>query len=154
MKMQKQCWNEVKNHEHRSHRVALFAFVLFLLLIVGCSSPSQQVSQTSPTATIGCSDKDCFISAANDCKEISVTLTDDVGVFKYESSKNCVFTKTLVSVNDNETPEMKTLLQGKSLTCRYKKGNFDDRLVTSIIFGTEYCDGKLKDILGQLVLFA
>ncbi|MBS3068469.1 hypothetical protein J4450_07210 [Candidatus Micrarchaeota archaeon] len=49
---------------------------------------------------------------------------------------------------------MKTLLEGKSMTCKYENGKFDQRLVTSLIYGTEYCDGELKDALGQLIVFA
>ncbi len=80
-----------------------------------------------------------------------MTLTEDAGVFKY-SSADCVFTKTLISAD--ETPEMKSLLEGKSLTCRYEKGKFDQRWVTSLIFGIEYCEGELKDILVDLIAFS
>lgn len=131
--------------------------LLLLIIIAACTSVSKQTpqtTQTTPTALAGCNDKDCFVYAANKCEEISVALKEDIGVFKYESSKNCVFTKTLVSPNEDETPEMKKLLSGKSLTCAYKKGAFDNRLVTSLIFGTEYCEGELKDILVKLILFA
>jgi len=138
----------------KHYRSLLLASGLLLILFVaGCASPSQTVSANSP-ATAGCSTKECFISAANNCNEVSLTLTEDIGVLKYSSSKDCVFTKTLVSVNENETPELKKLLSGKSLTCMYKNGAFDEQWVTSLIFGTEFCEGKLKDILGQLVLFA
>lgn len=131
------------------------------MFITGCVSSNQQASQNqsttppalSPPAITGCNDKTCFISAANDCKDTSLTLTEDFGVLKY-SSKDCIFTKTLVSLNANETEEMKTLLEGKSMTCKYENGKFDQRLVTSLIYGTEYCDGELKDALGQLIVFA
>ena len=46
---------------------------------------------------------------------------------------------------------MKTLLQGKSMTCHYGKGKFDSRLVNSLLFGSEYCEGELKDILAELI---
>lgn len=135
-------------------RFLLVLGLLLILFVAGCASPSQIVSSAGPSATTGCSNKECFISAANDCKDVSLTLNEDVGVFKYSSSKDCVFTKTLVNPNENETLEMKKLLSGKSLTCTYKKGAFDERWVTSLIFGTEYCEGQLKDIVGQLILFA
>lgn len=131
--------------------------LLLLILIAACTSVSKQTpqtQQTTPTAPTGCNDKDCFISAANDCKEISITLNEEVGVFKYTASKNCIFTKTLVSVNNDETPEMKKLLTGKSLICKYEQRKFDQRLVTSLFWGTEYCEGELKDILGKLIVFA
>ncbi|MBI4141761.1 hypothetical protein HY484_02445 [Candidatus Woesearchaeota archaeon] len=135
------------------HKWLLSSGVLLILFVAGCASPSQTIP-AGPDATTGCSTKDCFISVANDCNEATLTFSEDIGVFKYLSSKDCVFTKTLVSANENETPDMKKLLSGKSLVCTYKKGAFDERWVSSLIFGTEYCEGKLKDILGQLVLFA
>ena len=147
---------EVKNQ----NRMLAFG-LLFLMFMAGCTSPSQPAPKTQtenltpltpPTAI--CSDKECFISAANECQDTSITLTEDMGILKYSSSKDCVFTKTLVSLNENETQEMKNILQGKSLTCKYEKGKFDQRLVTSLIYGMEYCEGELKDTLGQLIVFS
>ena len=134
----------------------LAAGLLLLVLIAGCVSPSQQPPPTPPPTTpavAACTTKERFISSANDCNDISLTLTEDAGVIKYSSSKDCVFSKTLVSFNADETQEMKSLLQGKSLTCRYEKGKFDPRWVTSLIYGTEYCEGELRDILIELIAF-
>lgn len=145
----------MRTQKQRSYcRWLLAAGLLFVMFVAGCASPSQQPSQAVQTTLARCADKDCFISAANDCQEINVTLNEDVGVFKYSSSKDCVFTKTLVSPNENETPEMKKLLSGKSFVCAYKKGAFDGQWVTSLVVGIEYCEGELKDILGKLILFA
>lgn len=118
--------------------------VLALLVLAGCSS-----SQKS-----GCTTKDCFISAANQCSDSTLTLAEDAGTFTYSSSGGCVFTKTLVTPNANETQEMKNLLTGKSLTCKYEKGKFDQRWVNSLILGLENCQGDLKDTLGELMAFA
>jgi len=160
--------------EKHKIRIAVFASVLTLMLIAGCictqmlpgppqqgsnSTPSQQGPQPTPQqngsqpVTNACTTKDCFTSLANKCNSTNLTITEPAGVFRYSSSKDCVFTKTLVSLNDNETQEMKNLLEGKSLTCSYEKGKFDRRWVNSLIFGTEYCRGELKDILGDLLVF-
>lgn len=120
-----------------------------MLFIAGCAQPIQK---TLPSVA-DCTTKECVISSANDCNDNSVTLTEDAGILKYSSSKDCVFSKTLVSLNANENSEMKNLLEGKSLMCKYENGKFDQRLVTSLIFGTEYCEGELKDILVKLLLF-
>lgn len=138
-------------------RLAIVASgLLLLVLIAGCVSPSPQPPPTPPPTTpavAACTTKECFISAANACDDSDLTLTEDAGVIRYSSSKDCVFTKTLVSLNAGETQEMKGLLQGKSLTCRYEKGKFDQRWVTSLIFGTEYCEGELRDTLVELIAF-
>jgi len=147
-------------------RMALFATALLLLLfLAGCPcqltptpiKPNVTILNSTNTTVIvhpsACADPDCLILAANDCADSNLTITEDVGVFKYSSSNGCVFTKTLVSLNSNETADMKKLLEGKSLTCKYEKGKFDSRLVTSLIFGTENCEGNLKDALGELLAF-
>ncbi|HLC38286.1 MAG TPA: hypothetical protein VJI71_02425 [Candidatus Norongarragalinales archaeon] len=120
--------------------------------------PSSSIPAISPTPTssaqVACVDKDCFITAATDCKGARLTLTDEAGVFEYSSSSTaCVFTKTLVSLTEGEAQDMKNLLEGKSMTCKYEKGKFDSRLVTSLIYGTEYCEGDLKEALGALIIF-
>ena len=85
---------------------------------------------------------------------MNLTVTGEVGTFSYSSSQSCVFTKTLVSLNANESQEMKNLLSGKSMYCIYEKGKFDQRWVSSLIFGLENCQGDLKDRLGDLTLFS
>ena len=153
-------WTDAKKPRYGSKRLALFASVLLaVIFIAGCASPSQPATPSaSPSATAnataGCSDKDCFMQAANDCKDLSLAITEDVGIFKYSSSKDCIFTKTAVTLNESEPQDMKSALEGKSFTCNYEKGKFDQRLVTSLIFGMENCDGPLKDALGQLIAFS
>lgn len=139
--------------EHASARWVMSG--VLLLLIAACASPSQdapQASSPSPPAVAACTTKECFISSANDCDDIALTFTEEAGVFRY-ASKDCVFTKTLVSLDPTETQEMKDLLQGKSFACRYEKGKFDPRWTNSLIFGTEHCEGGLKDRLAELLLF-
>lgn len=141
--------------------MALLASALLLLLIAGCTSqaPPSQTMDTSGAPSAGaaaataCTDQDCFINAANNCENATLTLSEDAGVFQLTSSGNCTFTKTLVSLDANETQEMKNSLEGKSLACSYTEGHFDTRLVTDIILGTENCSGGLKDALGELLSF-
>ena len=59
-----------------------------------------------------------------------------------------------MSLNADESAEMKKALEGKSMMCVYEKGKFDTRLVTSLIFGMENCDGSLRDALGELIIFS
>lgn len=129
------------------------------MLLVACSPVQQieegaeEIAEEETMQIADCTTKDCFISAANECNDITLTLSEDAGVFEYSSSIDCVFSKTLVQSHESETQEMKNLLEGKSFTCTYEKGAFDERWVTSLIFGTEYCEGELKDILVELLVF-
>ena len=152
--------------------VTLFSLMLMvgLLLTPGCVSPpapqpappvsppaapsnATTAPTTAPNATSSCADKTCFIQVANNCQNLNMTLNEEVGTIRYSSSKDCVFTKTIVRPNEEETSEMKNLLQDQSLTCHYQKNHFDSRWITSLIAGLENCDGKLKDTLSQLLLF-
>ena len=116
-------------------------FMALVLILAGCAGPQ------------ACTTADCFISDANDCKAVSVELTEDIGVIQYTTTEDCTFTKQIVSLDESESQEMKNLLEGKRLTCSYEVGNFDERWVKSLIDGIETCDGELKDIIGQLLIF-
>lgn len=134
-------------------RIALMvAVILMALAFAGCCSiipkPPENIT---PNAT--CSDAACFITAANNCEDMNVTLTGNVATFTYTSSQPCVFTKTLVSVDANETQQMKDFLNGKNMTCTYERGKFNPGLVTSLVDGMENCTGDLKDALSQLLIF-
>ncbi|MFZ0005089.1 MAG: hypothetical protein WCC86_09265 [Methanoregula sp.] len=131
------------------YTVIPLAVLLLAATFAGCTSNNTPVaSQNAPTpAEAG------FITAANACTDTNITVIDDVGTMRYASSPGCVFTKTLVSLNATETQEMKSLLEGKSMTCMYTKGNFDPQLVTSLVGGMENCTGDLKDDIGNLVIF-
>jgi len=52
------------------------------------------------------------------------------------------------------TQDMKSLLEGKNMTCVYEKGDFDPQLVNSLVEGTENCTGDLKVDLARLIVFS
>lgn len=142
--------------------VQLFTVGLIFVFLAGCCGITLPIpnilsnntqNSTAPAANSTCSDKTCFIAAANDCENASLTVTENVGTFTYSSSDSCIFTKTLVSLNANETQEMKKLLEGKNMTCLYDKGKFDQRWVNSLVYGIENCTGDLKNRLGDLTVF-
>lgn len=134
---------------HKGHIAILLGGIILFVIFAGCAS--------SPPQNSRCSDKTCFITAANDCGSLEITMQEDIGTFRYSSSpsfsQNCTFTKTLVSLNSSESQAMKNMLEGKNMTCRYTKGKFDQRLVTTLTGGMEYCRGDLKDNLGRLMIF-
>ncbi len=145
-------------------KIAFATAVCLLFLVAGCcitppvppvnpNTTGNQTTNGTLNQTVPCSDRACFVQAANECKDMSVTLVEDAGTFTYSSSSNCTLTKTLISMDANESADLKNLLQGKSMTCPYARGAFDSRLVGSLLFGIENCSGELKDDIGRLIVF-
>jgi hypothetical protein len=110
-------------------------------------------SNVSNTSTPVCSNKQCFVTAANLCDNETIQITEDYGVVKYSIS-GCILTKTIVSMNQNESADVKKIVEGKSMTCIYPKGNFDQDWINSLVLGAEKCDGGLKDAIMDLLAFA
>ncbi|MFA5887871.1 MAG: hypothetical protein WC852_04130 [Candidatus Nanoarchaeia archaeon] len=133
-------------------------FRIIMLVVIGiaifCSMMmfmSYQPYIASMSQPITCNTNDCFASAADSCRTVDMARNEDFGTVQY-NAKDCTFTKTIVTAN--ESPDMKRLLEGKSLSCAYQEGNFDRRILTSMIEGVDNCDGDLKVILGELLIFA
>jgi hypothetical protein len=103
-------------------------------------------------AGLQCDTRECFMAAANECQNVEFISQEKIGTVQYRS-KDCVFKKTLVRTDGNELPELKALLEGKSLTCEYAVGQFDKRWMTTLIYGINYCEGDLKENIGSLLLF-
>jgi ABC-type transport system substrate-binding protein len=124
---------------------AVLAVVVLAVICAGCTA-----NNPAPATT---QDPSAFIAAANNCSDMNLTVTNTVGTFSYESTTDCALLKTLVKMNESEQPEVKTMLEGKSMVCGYTKGNFDSRWVTTLIGGMENCHGDLRDGLAQLIVF-
>jgi hypothetical protein len=112
------------------------------MLIIACKGPTAE--------NTSCDSKDCFITKANNCEDININVIEEFGTVNY-ASKGCIFTKTMLSMN--ETEEIKKLFDGKSFNCTYEKGKFDPRLVNTVVFGIEYCEGELKDRIVDMLAF-
>jgi len=147
--------------------------ILALLFLSGCSGtvqplpsppappqppvgvPAAQPQAMEPQVQVPqqCNDKDCFVSFANDCKNASYTADESYGSVNYSAS-NCVFTKTIVSLDAGEAQDMKAALEGKSLSCSYKSKNFNPQWTSSLMLGIDSCEGSLRDALVLLASFA
>lgn len=129
-------------------RVVIF-FALCLFAVAAIVVYFVFVTKTCHTA-------DCLAKAANDCRKAKLESVDEAGIFwQYRVSAPCGrFEKTLIYLNEKETESMKKLLEGKSLSCNYTRGNFDKRWIDSLIFGLENCEGELKETVGQLLFLA
>ena len=100
-----------------------------------------------------CETKDCFITAADQCQTVDLELTEDIGVVQY-AAQDCTFTKTIVSSAPGESEDIRNLIEGKSLICDYEQGAFDERWVNSIYAGTGDCEGELREVIAQLIIFS
>jgi hypothetical protein len=123
--------------------------IVLLFLAAGCASNTGALPASGNPGP----EQAAFIAAADKCSETSMTATGIAGTFTYSVSPDCTFTKTLVRLNETESQGMKTMLEGKNMTCVYTPGNFDSRWVTSLVGGMEYCNGDLKDALANLIIF-
>jgi hypothetical protein len=107
-----------------------------------------------------CEDKACIIAAGEQCNYAVLDLQEDIGRIQYNTYTDCSFMKTIVSL-DEPNPEMKNLLDGTFTICDYNSGAFNEQWVHSLVDGIEDCTdvrgepkGNLKEIIGQLLLFA
>lgn len=126
--------------------ISLGVIVVVALIVLG-------VIYVPSLLTQKCTTDQCFIDAANQCK--SVEMDKNLGGSVYSlSERNCLFTKTVKTVNATETPEIIALLKDTSMTCSYDKNGFNDNLITTLSLGIDNCSGDLKDALEQLLLAA
>jgi hypothetical protein len=98
---------------------------------------------------VSCNTADCFIAKAENCGSARIDQTIGGSVFRLSVEK-CILTKTLSKINETEPQEMKDLLGGKSMTCAYSSGMFDDNWIKTLSIGIEDCSGDLKDAIDEL----
>ena len=105
-----------------------------------------------PSFSIGskkCADKACFVTAANNCENVAFEQLEEGSLFGY-SARSCVLTKTLKKMNETEPAEMKDLLEGKSLSCKYSAESFNENWVNTLSLDLGDCTGDLKDAIDEL----
>lgn len=100
-----------------------------------------------------CGDVKCFLTVANNCDDVILKAKDKYGLEWSYYASGCKLEKKLVAIDNNESSKMKSALEGKSVTCTYKKDNFDEQWVNSVMNNLETCKGDLRDTIGKLLLF-
>ncbi len=96
-----------------------------------------------------CEDNSCLIDSANSCKSAQLAQNVEGSTFNLRT-RGCFLIKTASSLNESEPPEIKELIEGKSMTCKFDKGQFDARWVNTLALGIEACEGELRDSLLEL----
>ena len=123
-----------------------------IMAIIGMFFAYYLFTTTLQSQEVYCNDIPCFVEQANKCKEATLELSLDTGKYSFNSN-DCVFYKTLIELNPSESDEMKSLLEGTNLFCHFNRGEFNKEWITSTINGIEDCEGNLKDITEQLLVF-
>jgi hypothetical protein len=99
-----------------------------------------------------CDNQQCFIDMANQCKASIYEINEAGTIYKYESSSDCTFTKTITQVSDTEPGDIIDLFEGKSLNCEYIKNDFETKWVTTLLGSLDRCTGPLKEAFYELTI--
>lgn len=100
-----------------------------------------------------CDNQECFIGAANSCKETSLKQYEEGSIFTYEIRKTdegCTLVKTATDISDNEPSETKELLEGKSMSCVFSEGGFNPNWLNYLTKDIDGCYGELRDGLESI----
>ena len=131
--------------------ISLGGFILLLFIMAYISNIPKQ-----------CESKECFLGKANNCKNAYFVNNEDFGVVRYDSYFNCWVKKTIVSLDESESQEMKNLLEGKYMYCdkyAYRSSGFDDELVGDLLY-MKNCEDRdeenanLLETIKKLLIFA
>lgn len=95
-------------------------------------------------------DRECFIKAANKCQEATLRQ-NNAGIIRFDTA-NCALKKTIETFAPDEVNSVKLLFQGKTMSCKYDKGTFDEELLDGIAGGLGLCTGELSDAVYALRL--
>ncbi len=115
--------------------------ILISLVIFGLISISTSLST--------CKSSSCFLEVANNCDKATFEQIEDTVTVEY-SADNCILTKKIVAMGEEEPQEVKDLFKNQEMTCVYAKGNFNENQILGFLEDIENCEGSLKEIVQQL----
>lgn len=118
--------------------IIVLAVAVFIIFITARIQPGK------------CTTYDCFVAAANECKEASF-VNDVAGSLIYADAKDCVLTIRMDKLAADEPQEVKDLFEGTKMDCPYTKGSFN-RDLQGDLFGDWIveCNGTLRDAVDEL----
>lgn len=137
----------MKEHHHNwsVFIIVLVVVIIGLILVLFLTKPQAEV-QEGPTMVdpIICSEAQCFINAANNCQKAYFETSIKGTMFRL-TSENCMITKELMSIASNEPENLHQMFTGKSMICKYQKGNFNPDHIFELTGNLLMCEGPLKD---------
>ncbi len=96
-------------------------------------------------------DKGKFIEAANAGLQARVRVTIAESLYLCEVTAGLIFNKKFLKAHDSEPLEIKNLLTGKEMRCKYRLGYFYRPWLDSVSLGLEPFEGPLKDALMEML---
>lgn len=90
-------------------------------------------------------DEECFLEKANNCEPYEFTKSFENITILIETFPNCSISKKIISLDVDESIEIKELFLDKLMVCSYERENFPVSLLYSLSSELDYCEGELKD---------
>ncbi|MBI5393634.1 hypothetical protein HZA96_07245 [Candidatus Woesearchaeota archaeon] len=118
----------------------LLGFIIFVAVYLKSFSP------------FDCASEQCFLEKADNCNAARYQITIDQIQYEFTTDNDCNVVKKIVKISNEEPIEIKNLIESKSMTCSYTKGNFNQELLTTLLSGLDKCSGQLKEGLYEIIL--
>jgi len=93
----------------------------------------------------------CLIEQANECKPAEYIVNIGTSTIKMEILSGCRLKKTIIKLDETEPVEIRDFFKGKSMTCTYEKGEFNNDFAYQISGPLDECEGSLKDAIEAVV---
>ncbi|MDP2750557.1 MAG: DUF4190 domain-containing protein [Nanoarchaeota archaeon] len=148
---------QIKNQGLTGRGLAIAGTIMGIIGIILAAILFVKFMNTGKNITSTCSSMDCFIENANACNTTTYIETTEIGTIRYSTATvedYCGLSKKIIALNSDEDPFLAKTLQNKELRCGYYKGEFNSQWTSSLIEGIEYCEGDLKEAIGQLILLS
>lgn len=146
----KEIVDEISHESTVHHMLKGLPFVIASILVIAIVLSG--IVLFALTGQKECDTQTCFLQYANDCNPAVYISNEDGTIYEYKVDNECTFTKTITQVSSNEPLEIINLFEGKSLTCEYIKGNFEQRWITTLLGSLNRCTGELKEALYELTI--
>jgi len=91
----------------------------------------------------------CFLEKSKSCRPAKVLSSDGDAHYKYvikgRHAQNCVFSVTLLDLDESSGVVLPTVLEGKSMTCSLPRELVSETRLKDIEGLSSYCSGPLKE---------
>ena len=136
-----------KDNPQRTLVVGIIFIIIVILLIILFYSGGL-IGKAYVTE---CDTSACFIEKANACEPAIYTTTMGTTTVEMEILPGCELKKTILALDETEPAEVRTFFTGKTMTCDYEQGNFDEDFAFQISGPLDECEGNLVDAINAVI---